>query len=424
MQPLVYLSVFVLLGLLANRHSAAVFRERLGLRVRVLFCSVLVMGLLVFVWYREASDTITLMLNTDYPGHRISSGGDYPLSRMFYGVFESWKVIDKVIPFPPVNPSEASSFWILFPMAPLLVPLNQWSKPVMRPVIWMMVFCMLTVAWASLPLPEVLRTLMANAGWYLTPATRCDFALAVASAMLMATLTAAVARGEVEVARFPVVVFVGIFAATLGYGWVLQLRDPEFFNFWRVGLAALVVVAIAWSILRRHRGAYLWLAVLVAVPSLHVNPVQSGLGPYLHKGILAKARDVSNSERDLWAVFGNTDVAQGFKAVGLNVVNGTHYAPRMSWLDVLDPDHRYQQVWNRYAHIALVSAQPGQKPKFHIEVADSYFVTVDVCGPEFQSIGVTHAAFTYAPQPFETRCLEPLVTTHASGVQLFKIVNR
>jgi hypothetical protein len=422
LQPLAYLAVFLLIGLLANQQSFELMKTRLRLRLFLTAMALTVMAVLVVIWYRETAEAIRLVLNTDYPGHRTSAGGDYPLGRLFYGVFESWKVIDKTIPFPPVNPPEASSFWILFPLAPLLVPVKQWAKPAMRPVVWVFAFCMLTLAWTSLPLPDVVRELLGNAGWYLTPATRGEFSLAVGSSILMACLTAAVARGDVQAIRLPApFVAMMVFAAAMLFGMYLQSKDPEFFHLQRLLLGSAVVAAIAWAILAGNRTAYLWLAVLVALPTMHVNPIQSGLGAYLNKSILRKARDLGGQKGDIWAVFGDTDLAQGFKAVGLEVLNGTHYAPRLQWLGILDPDQRYKQVWNRYAHIGLVGGQPDQPPRFIIEVADSYHIEVDVCGPEFKAIGVTHVAFTYLPKPNETRCLIPLLSADPSGVELYQL---
>ena len=423
LQPLALLAVFLLIGLLANRQSLEAGLERLGFRAVVAVCTLLVVGSLVALWYEQAADTITLMLNTDYPGHRISLGGDFPLSHIFYGVFESWKISDN-IPFPPVNPSEASKFWVLFPLAPLLVPLGQWTKPAMRPAVWLMAFCLMAVAWASLPLPTIVRTVMAAAGWYLTPASRVDLGISVASAILMAFLAAAIARGDVRVIRAPrALIPVIAFAGTLAYGFYLQLLDPDFFNLPRISLAASVVAGIAWSSIEAKRGLYLTLAVALALPTLHVNPIQSGLQPYLNKAIFQAARKFGGNDGDLWAVFGSLELSQGFKAAGLNVLNGTHYAPRMEWLDILDPDHKYKQVWNRYAHTNLVAANRDEKAEFKIDFADSYHITVDVCGSEFQALRVTHAAFKQPPTVFQTRCLEPLLTNDASGVQLYKILN-
>ena len=424
LQPLAYLSLFVLIGLLANGPSVVLIKQRWMLRVSLMGMVLVVLTVLIGLWYLETAEAIRLVLNTDYPGHRISTGGDYPLTRLFYGFFESWKIVDQTIPFPPVNPSEASSFWILFPLAPLLVPVHQWARPVMRPAAWMFGFCLLMLAWTSLPIPLVLRTLLGNLGWYLTPATRGDFALSVASAMLMATLTASIARGDVAVTRLPApLMAVGVFVGAMAFGLLLQSKDPEFFVLPRLLLGSTVLAAIVWSILAANRTAYLWLAVFVALPAMHVNPVQSGLAPYLNKSILRKAHDLSGHSGDLWAVYGDTELAQGFKAVGLHVLNGTHYAPRMQWLNILDPSQQYKQVWNRYAHVGLVSGASDQPPVFKIEVADSYHIVVDVCGPAFKTIGVTHVAFTYPPKSEEIRCLTPLLTSDPSGVQLYKLNN-
>lgn len=112
---------------------------------------------------------------------------------------------------------------------------------------------------------------------------------------------------------------------------------------------------------------------------------------------------------DLWAVYGDTDLAQGLKSQGLRVLNGTHYAPRLQWLSILDPEYRYKGILNRYAHIGLVRGESDSPPVFKIEVADSYLIEVDVCGPELKTLGVTRIAFTYLPQKFRNQVSDSLV---------------
>lgn len=420
--PLSYLSLFLLAGRLANQPAWNGFLQRM--EVRGLFMSLVVGVWIMFVarWYLDARETINVMMNTVYPGHRFSMAGDMTFSDVFYGVFESWNLNQDVVPFPPANPSEVSRVWLLFPFALLLVPFQAWRQPHFRLMAWLMAFCAISLFWACGPAFTPIRTAMAYGGWYMSPAVRGILGMGLASTMVMGILVSGAARGDLVLSKRPAALIAGAtFVLVMILGFSLQIRDPDFFTLTRMLLGATVAAALIWAVQRGHRYVYLALTVAVALPSLHVNPLQSGLSAYLNKGIFLSAKKAGSKPDDLWAVYGDTHVAQAFKSSGLRVLNGTHYAPRLEMLKVLDPLGEYANTWNRYAHIALIEGQPGTPPVFETQFADAYNIKLDVCGPHIREAGVTHVAYTKPPTADELKCLTVIPTTDQSGVSLFRI---
>lgn len=405
--PMGHLGVLLVLGLLLSPGSFQRIMARLPLRLALAALALGLMGWLVWTWYGATAETVRLMMNTVYPGRRAFLGGDLPLYLDFHGIFESWKTEEWPVPFPPTNQTRASRFWVLFPLAALIVPWRTWFKPSSRVKAALMLYCLLVLCWASAPLPAPVREGLAHLGWSLSDPWDSAFGMGVASALLLAVLVAERARGELSVAvPSGWVVALAAFAVVLSYGLTLALKDEEFFVMTRILLASGVVAAVAWAVHRGQRGLYLALMVCIAAPTLHVNPVQNGLGLYLHKDIFTGAKLVGGD--GVWAVFGDLRVAQGFKAAGLRVINGTQYAPRMEMIEVLDPTKDAQDIWNRYAHIELASAPAGSPSLFDLMFPDHYQIKVDVCGPALRALGVTHLAFTYPPSAAEQGCLRPL----------------
>lgn len=419
---LAYLAAFLLMALLWNADTLDRVRHRLGLRSALIVFSALLTAALVLSWYGQVKDAAQVMMNTAYPGKRANLGGDYPWYSIFYGVFESWKIDDSVTPFPPVNPSEASNFWALFPLALLLFPWNRWRQPALRPVIALLLFCALNLAWTSLPLPDMLKQVMAHTGWSMVPAYRTQIGFAVASALVFALLVGATARGELQLVRVPSIWVSGAAVLlTVGYGLFLRKIDPVFFGDGRIALGAGAVGLLIWAAQRGWRWLYFLVMVAAAAPTMYVNPVQNGLDSFLNKRIFLEAKRLGGSASDKWAVFGNMRLAQGFRGVGLQVINGTYYSPRADLLASLDPDSRYQSVWNRYAHMEIQSGLAGEIPKFDLMFADHFRVKIDVCGPHIRAAGVTRLAFTYVPTASEQACLEPLLVNDYSGVNLYRL---
>lgn len=417
-----YLAAFLLVALLVNQDALERFRFAQKQRWLVMGLSVVIVALLVGSWYLQVRDAAQVMMNTAYPGKRQNLGGDYPWYAIFYGVFESWKIDDSVTPFPPVNPSEASTFWILFPLLAFLVPWRQWRHPTLRSVTALMAYCLLLVVWTSVPLPHLVSSTLAAMGWSLVPAFRTQIGFAVASALMMGMLVAATARGELKLVRIPGVWLALLLALIVAvYGKYLQTLDPVFFSNGRIALGAGVVGLLMFATHGGRRWLFLALMVLVALPTMYVNPIQSGLDPYLNKRSFQLAKQVGGESKDKWAVFGDQILAQGYRAVGLQVINGTYYSPRADLLERLDPDAQYKDVWNRYAHVELASGEANSPPRFDLKYADHYKIFLDVCGAHIRAAGVTHVAYTYAPSARELTCLEPLVVNDYSGVNLYRL---
>ena len=406
--PLGYLAVFLVGGLLLRPGAIAGVLVRWRPRLVMVAMALGLMGWLVSVWYAATADTVRLVMNTVYPGKRFFLGGDLPLYLDFHGIFESWKVEEWPVPFPPTNQTRASRFWVLFPLVLLIVPVWHWRKPTHRVKASLLAYCLLVLCWASVPLPQVVRLGLAHLGWSMSDPWDSAFGMGVASALLLAVLVAERARGELTVLRPSgwLLAVLG-FTLVLSYGLSLASIDPEFFDINRILLASSVVAAVVWAVHRGSRWLYLGLMLAAAIPTLHVNPVQNGFEKYLLKDAFHNAR-LLGGEGSVWAVYGDLRVAQGFKAVGVRVVNGTNYAPRMQVLDVLDPGKSGQGIWNRYAHVEYVSAKAGAQPAFDLMFPDHYQIALDVCGRHIRAIGVTHVAYTYAPSAAELSCLEPL----------------
>lgn len=418
---LIYLSVFLLTGHLVQKDRISIISQRLPLRLVLAVLILVVWTYCGLTWYFEARDTIKLMMNTEYPGQRYAMGGDRSLVHIFYGFFESWQTTEDIRPFQGANNPEVSAIWMLFPLAFLIVPAGRWLNSAYRLPLALMAFCILVVLWASGPLPQFFRAGMAAAGWHLTSSARAMFSLGIASNILIAVLASGVARGELKVSRMPWAVSTSIaFVVVFGIGLVMQAQEPVFFTDFRLMLGSLFVAAFAFAVHRGRRYLFLLLSVAVAIPMLYVNPLQSGIDSYLNKGLFVSARQATHHSSDRWAVFGSMQVAQGLKSAGLNVLNGTHFAPRLSMLQIFDPDLKFKPVWNRYAHIELREGSSGELPEFETVFLDHYAIKLDVCGPHIRAAGVTLLAFDKPPSASALECLQLIPTHDNSLISLYR----
>lgn len=420
--PLAYMGVLILIGLGLQPRRLEWASERLAARGAAASAALIVAGAVVAYWVMDGWSTIQLMLETVYPGHRRELGGDYSPLVALYGYFEGLRLGEAPLPLRNTNASEASSFVLLFPLLLLLIPLRDLMQRQNRLLGVLVLFCWFVLVWMVGPLPGPVREVLASAGWAFTSPGRAVLALGVASILAATVAVAGRARGDLRVYPVPSGIVAALVATGVG-GLGLMLRDtqPEFFTSWRIAAGAVLAGAFALAITKGNRALFVACVLGAIAPGLTVNPLTSGLAPILEKPILQAARLATrHPDESKWAVIGDFVFAQGLKAHGLAVLNGSHFAPNARLTQVLDPAGKYEQIWNRYAHVTLLSDPGRSSPRIELFNPDHYAVYLDICSGYLPDLGVAYLAYTSPPPVRDQNCLERLSGDAASGVSLFR----
>lgn len=420
--PLAYLGLALLLGY-AVRGGVRI-RSLPGFRITALALTVGAISAYGLAFIGQASGTIDVMLDTVYPGRRVSDSGGVPMMKLFSGYFESLRVGEQRFPFPPNNASEASSFVLLAPLVLLVIPLRELVRRNGAMLLTLTGFCVVAFAWIAIDLPAAMDRVMQTLGWSMVTPKRAVLALGVASITVCVLLFARARDGRETVQpRGLRYAAIAVGTITVGLiGWWLQGIDPAFFT-GKVLLIGTLASALAITGLALGR-AHLLIAGLAihALATLGVNPLVSGTSALTGKPVFVAARQTGSGPDDRWAVIGDNTLAQGLKAQGLSVFAGTQFLPDRAAIAVLDPEHRRKRVWNRYSTIGLLSDPAAKSASFKLRRGDQYSITLDVCGGQLAQIGVTHLAYTTAVPAADRQCLQPLPAPGDSGVLLFRLV--
>lgn len=420
-----YLAVFVVAGYGLEAGSLEKLAQDKGFRATVLIAAFVLVAAYGYWFLRAGSGAIDAMLDTVYPGRRVSSSGGVPLSKLMDGFFEAFRLGEDGFPRLPLsyNASEASGHLLLFPLVFLLVAPRRWLQRGNAVPALIACFCMLAFAWIAVELPGPINRAMQLAGWYAVTPKRAIMALGVGCILLCTVLLARMrAEPPAHNAGRASWISVPLIALVVAYlGWQLRKADASFFSWQVIALGTLVSGLIAIGIARGKVAFAAAGVAILALPAIGVNPLTSGLSSIMAKPVLEAARRQGGGPGDRWIAIGDNFFAQGLKAVGLNVVGGTQYIPDRSVLDVLDPQHRHAQVWNRYSTISIASQPGAQAARFELIHPDQYRIAIDVCSRAVGKLGITHVAYTVAAPAADLRCLEPLDAPEDSGVRLFRL---
>jgi len=426
--PLAYLAVAIVLGYGVENDGFGRLRQHAWFRWAALAAAATAVALYGAWFFHTAASAIDSMLDTAYPGRRVSSSGGVPVSKLLQGFFEAFRIGESEFPRLPFsyNASEASGHLIMLPLAVMLVPLGLWFGRRNALLAFIGGFCAIAFAWIALSLPDALNSILQRGGWSSVTPKRAIMALGLGSILLCTILVARMQESPPSgTARRTAWVTVPLAALLVGYlGWRLRQVDTAFFTWQVIALGALVSALIAIGIARGKVAFFATGVAILALPAATVNPLTSGLTSVTDKPILQAAKREGGGPGDRWLAIGDNFFAQGLKAVGLNVWGGTHVVPDRDALDRLDPQQRYTGVWNRYATISIASDADASVPRFELIHPDQYRVVLDVCGPAVQDLGITHVAYTVAVPAADLRCLAPLSAPDDSGVRLFRLAGR
>ncbi len=385
----------------------------------------LVVGFTLGAYYIHSRSTIVAIDSTVYPGHRRVSGGGTSLLQLLSAPF-GLALAQRGLSLNFTNQSEISSFVLLGPFALLQMQrlhirgfTHRWRLLLVGTA---GVFLLLAM-WYLISLPPVLAALLLLDR---VEPERAIVGLGLAGILVMALFCAAElehrdlspATQDHQHSRVPTVnrrLRSGALAcsgiAFVMYFWAgrgLRSADPSLdLSLWEVGImSAAVAVAVFLTCARKVILGGVVLVILSATISLPANPLYQGLGPLTSSPLLATfASDGARQRVDshVWVSFdADPAVNDVLIASGVPTLNAVDTYPVAETWRILDPTHRFADIWNRYANVYFAPGAIGSPPSFHLPQPGAMIVTIDPCGAAAGQLGI---GFVVSSTPLNYPCL-------------------
>lgn len=398
--PLAYLGLALLPLLL---EGALQVRRPIALK-RLLLLSLVfaVAGAVLGIFIQMNGDAIRLMESTVYPGHRVSLGGGMSVERYFGGFFDQL-YDDTRFPITAGNICELSSSILLWPLSVLLLIATR-SVSLCIKALPLACFLFLSTLWAFTGVPEWLAKITL---WSYVPTTRAFMGYMVGGAMFPIVVAA---RGQ-QKNQLPLIVLSmlsGLLIFTFAQSY--QSSFKTFVSLREVYYASTVVWFIAIALIWRARLMLLLaLGVACVYPHGAVNPVMRGMRAVLDLKFVRSLEKFDSVGRGLWVVFGSSVYSQLAKAAGHEVINGVQFIPDIEMLSKLDPEKKFEAVYNRYAHQTYLVGEPGEQPGFTLLAPDHWQLIVDPCSDVFKERGVTYMVWAGYDSSKRFPCFERIL---------------
>jgi hypothetical protein len=314
-----------------------------------------------FLWYSEVGSTLRMTAQLEYPGKVFSRGGDFPWAQ-FVIPYLQFGMNEFHFPNGLVNASNAAGFVLLLPFVALL-----W---VCRRRAWRDGFLILMACFfaavAYFMIVGIPPTLAKYTGWSLVYSTRGILPAGIAAIACLVRLLAWPAPRRAMGLPFTLILLL-VFAA--GWWFCLNTVNQKYEGFVSSGIvfaAAAYFAVISLFFAGQSQALAMTLLVApIALANAFVNPLGRGLTGFYESEMFQELRSFASQHREgRWVVVGGgrrvSYLPYLVKAAGGDVLSGIRCNPDMRLFDVLDPERKRFEVWNRFAVVSCVRSLDDQ----------------------------------------------------------------
>lgn len=318
--------------------------------------AIAVMAIILLPGFIGSENTIKLMGETVYPGARVSSGG--------YGSSLLYNYL--IAPFYPFirnmgNPCEASQFIGLYPI-PIFIGAfvcykNKKDNKTDALLIILLVLTVFLGIWNYFDLPLFAKITLLSIS---TP----DRAQLVINMLCILILLRSLSLYEKETLNKKLVIVFALIAVLFTcFGiYIVRQTYPEYVSLRVIAfICVLFIPLITLLLINNTKGNKVFAGILIAVSLLNlatVQPISKGLGVMSEKPIAKEVQKIAAQDKEAkWVVVNSNETTifgQNYLlANGARVINSTNYYPNFALWHKFDPEKKYDEAYNRYAHIAI-----------------------------------------------------------------------
>jgi len=415
--PLGIVSIFLAIGIvIKNRKEFLNNKKNILLFISSLILSLVIVTTFVLLFYSSFKDVISITMNTVYPGARFISAGQGNFYNLFSGFFDILMQKDSNgAPF--ANQCEASNFFMIF------IPLLIWliyknilliknKKHVDIIGISIAIPILLFFLWVLLPLPDFISK---YTGLYLVPPQRLLLGLGFSNYLLLLYMLSCdiyIFDRERLTDKILSLILI-LFTAVLSFltGKYLYSLNPMFFTYptfvlpnLKILLVTIFVPTLIYLFLKGYKKLFMTAILLFGlISTIFVNPLYRGLDILTSTDLANYITELSTKDDSKWVIYGDHHYAQYALANNANVLNGIHPYPQFKIWSVIDSEKKYQDIYNRYAHIIFSDYEIGEDLIALVQ-NDVLLVNMSPCDKRLKDLNVKYILSTIDFQ--DSSCLE------------------
>lgn len=407
---------YIFLGLaiwviIENRKQCKIkFRDILSI-----VCVVLIILVLLLNIYMKSKDTISLVMNTAYPGARCETGGGYWGKYFNYPSNLFFTLDDQDL---GTNVCEAAVFFDLFPVGFILALIVLFKEKNKDPLlIILLVISAIFAIWCAFGLPKILAKLTLL---YLSPAKRTFVAVGFLNVLVLIRAMSLIKKSMDKKVAFAISTILMIIVTA-----ICVHNFPDYYGILKIAITmfTLVVLYFLTFTYNTEKIKKLLIPVLIIVMmfmSFLINPIRKGLEVITDQPVGKEIQLIQSKESGLWIVEGAGYPLFNFPIMyGAPTINSTNVYPNMDRWKLLDPDGQYEEIYNRYAHI-VIDLVEDEEARFELLVQDSFKLYLPV--NKLKDLDVKYIFTVNDLEDYENENINFEKLYENYGVRIYKVI--
>ena len=377
--PLAYIIVIFMINDLIKNFKKLKIKDYIIMGLTLLFAFSIIAYFIFFAW-----NDIQTMMGTVYPGSRFEMGGDFTINQFIAGFTNIFLPYSKSI----ANPCEISTYmYSTVGLVGLIIYyINNWKKEKItdsNKILEVGLICLYAFffTWLYIGFNKILSQITFL---YYSPTARTQLLLGMVGTLLTLMLMKKFEDRNIMNKKNSIVI--SLLAVIGAYILIKNSSYREFFTTVKLEIISVVIFAIVYSVLQINKKAFCYtMCMIYILAGATINPISSGLGIIYKTDLAKEIQTICKEDEDaLWIGRYNWS-GQYLLANGANTLNGVNSYPNFQWLNIVDPEKKYNDVYNRYAHIGIILAD---KTEFRLLTTDSY--EVDLNYENLKNLGVKY----------------------------------
>lgn len=353
--PMGYLLLIMMIYYLIHKRKEIVWNKKTSILAAA--SSVAVIVVLLF-FLKDTYQDIQIVLNTAYPGKREAVTGNMSIDALFY------YLISCILPFKEItfmNNCEVSMYLLFLPAVVLIFFGCFWkrekkdSQRGLAAALLLYSGFLLSMYVISYPAFFLKITLLS----YTTVMRNVAVIGLGISYGIVLMLTCLPEERHVLDGRICAVFGVVTFCFYLEM--MIKFKAQEYLPMKVLCLCCFVFVLFEQMLLKnQQRDIILAAFVTVVVTSLCVNPLTMTANSLTNSEFIQAAEEINEEKEGNWLVL-DTMVEQNMLAAnGIRTINALQYEPNLTYWKKLDTSGKYEDIYNRYAHVIVELKKKGK----------------------------------------------------------------
>lgn len=207
---------------------------------------------------------------------------------------------------------------------------------------------------------------------YFSPAERTHLVLGLVGTLLTILMIKKVSENKSKITKMQAIV-ISILTIVMSYTLINQSGLKEFFTPFKTEIIMVMIFSMTYFLLIGNKKAWCYTMCGIAiVAGICVNPIVSGTDILYKTEIAQEIQKIKKEDENaIWLARTNLN-GQYLIVNGVTCINGVHTYPNFEWIEKVDPEGKYEEVYNRYAHISVILSDDTEFKLMNPDCYDVY----------------------------------------------------